>query len=90
MEEVQEFLELGVLGLIKGAFKKKGILCAPDKKEIAVGYGLVELSIKLLGLLFEDVMAAGIKAGGIEGPHEGSDEINDTGWQGFLFWGFGI
>ena len=41
MKELQELLELGVLGLIKCAFKKKGILGAPEKKKIVIGYSLV-------------------------------------------------
>jgi len=84
VEKLQELVEIGVLDLIKGAFKKKGIPRASEKKEIAVGHGLVKHGIKLLSVPFKEVMSAGVKACGIKGPHEGSDEINDFVGQGIL------
>jgi hypothetical protein len=84
VEEFQELPEVDVRGLIKVAFQKKGILGAPKKKEIAISCGLTELGIELLSVLFEEVMATGVKAGGIEGPHKGNDKINDACGQGSL------
>jgi len=84
VEEFQELPEVNVGCLIKGAFQKKGIPGATKKKEIVIGHGLTELGIELLSVLFEEVMATGVKAGGIEGPHEGNDEINDARGQGSL------
>ena len=80
VEELQELLELGVLGLIKGTFQKEGILGAPKKKEIVIGHGLVKLGVKLLRLLFAEFMAAGVKACSIKGTHECGNEIDDTVW----------
>jgi len=78
VEELKELLELDILDLIKGAFHKEGIPGAPKEKEIAIPHGLVELGIKLLGMFFEKVMAAGIKARGIDGPHKNNYEISDA------------
>jgi len=75
---------LGVFGLIKGAFQKKGIPGAAKKKEIAIGRGVVKLGVDLSSVLFEEVMTAGIKAGRIKGPHKGNDEITDALGQGIL------
>ena len=75
---------LGVFGLIKGAFHKKRILGAAEKKKIAIGSGLVKLAIELSSVLSKEGMAAGIKAARIEGPHEGNNEVSHTVGQGFL------
>ena len=84
MEKFQELLQVDVSGLIKGAFEKKGIPGAAKKKEIAIGRGVVKLGVELSSVLFEEVMAAGIKAGRIEGPHEGNNEVSHAAGQGLL------
>ena len=84
--EFQELLDVGVPGPIKGAFKENGIPGAAEKEGIAIRHGLAEIGMKLLGVLFEQVMAARIEAGCIDASDKGDDKIGDAAGQGILLW----
>ena len=66
----EEFLDMGLFRLIKGSFKIEDISGAAQKQEIEIAQGTLELPMEFCDVLVEDIMAARVKAGAIDGTHE--------------------
>ena len=76
---------MGLFRLVKGTFKVEDIPGAAQEKEIEIAQCPFKLHVELRDVLVEDLMAARVKAGGIDGSHEGNGELANAFGHGRLF-----
>jgi hypothetical protein len=69
VKALQEFLKVRILRLIKGPFKKEGVLGTPKKERTAIGQCVPERLMGPYNILFEEFVLRCIETGRIKGTH---------------------
>ena len=61
--------------MIKVAFKKEGILCTSQEKEITTGNGVMDQGKQLLNVLSKKVMICRVETGCVDRPDKAVNEV---------------
>ena len=76
---------MGLFCLVKGAFRVEDIPGAAQEKEVEIAQRTLKFPVEIGDVLVEDIMAARVEPGGIDGAHECNGELTHTAGHGRLF-----